>query len=305
MPGGSPHGAPDGSSSDGLIRTRLPRARLGEGPRYDAATATLSWVDIVAGQVWLADVALGGPAEGWPKDPRPLVGLPGSVSCAVRAGEADEWLLANGGTVVRWRPGTEPVPLVQLEPDARRAHLNDGAVDAEGRFWVGSMGVERPLRPWGRVRVIDAGQAPPTATVAVEGLLAANGIGWSPDGTRVYVVDSGRRLIHRLRYGADGVPTPDGPPLEPAGGVPDGIAVDDEGCLWVALWDGGRVVRLSPGGEELGRIGLPCSRPTACALVGTRLVVTTAQVPGEDASGWTYATDVEVGGPAAHRAALV
>jgi sugar lactone lactonase YvrE len=139
--------------------------------------------------------------------------------------------------------------------------------------------------------------------VLLEGMLAANGIGWSPDGAITYVVDSGLRIIHRLRTRTEGPLEPAGPPLGVPVGAPDGIAVDSEGCLWVALWDGGCVVRLSPEGEELARIDLPCSRPSACALVGSRLLVTTATVAGEEGSGWTYAMDVPVGGPPAHRVA--
>jgi sugar lactone lactonase YvrE len=191
--------------------------------------------------------------------------------------------------------------VAQLETDSAHTRLNDGAVDGDGRFWVGSMGVRRPLGPWGRLHLVArAGRA----GVLLEGLLAANGIGWSPDGGVTYVVDSGLRLIHRLRTAGEGPMEPVGPPLAVRGGIPDGITVDNEGCLWVALWDGGCVVRLSPEGEELARVDLPCSRPSACALVGSRLVVTTATVPGEDASGWIYAVDVPVGGPPAHRARL-
>jgi sugar lactone lactonase YvrE len=146
---------------------------------------------------------------------------------------------------------------------------------------------------------------PPLGTgVLLEGMQAANGIGWSPDGTITYVVDSGLRLIHRLRTATQGPLQPVDPPLGVPVGAPDGLTVDSEGCLWVALWDGGCVVRLSPDGEELARVVMPCSRPSACALAGPRLVVTTATVPGEEDSGWTYAVDVTVGGPSAHRSAM-
>jgi sugar lactone lactonase YvrE len=261
-------------------------------------------VDLLAGRLWLADAYPDAPARACAAQPRLLAELPGQLSCAVRVQGGDDWLLAVGGAVLRWRPGGEPGVLADLEPDPERARLNDGAVDAAGRFWVGSMDARRPLGPHGRLHVVDGGGAVPRTAVRLEGLLAANGIGWSPDGATTYVVDSGRRLVHRLRTGADGALEPAGPPLGVRTGVPDGIAVDGEGCLWVALWDGGSVVRLSPEGAVLRRIQLPCSRPTACALVGSRLLVTTATVRGERGSGWTYALEVDVAGPAAQRAAL-
>ncbi|NEC20302.1 SMP-30/gluconolactonase/LRE family protein [Streptomyces parvus] len=286
------------------IRTSLPRALLGEAPRYDASSSTLSWVDLLAGHLWIAHVRPDAPLHAWLSEPTLLAELPAPLSCAVRAGGDDDWILAVGGAVVRWSPETGPTVLAELEPDAGRTRLNDGAVDAAGRFWVGSMGVRRPLEPLGRLHVLD-GCSPARAGVRLEGLLAANGIAWSPDGTITYVVDSGRRLIHRLRTGAASPLEPAGPPLGVPAGTPDGIVVDGEGCLWVALWDGGSVVRLSPEGGGLARVDLPCSRPTACALIGSRLLVTTAQVTGEEGSGRTYAMDVEAGGPPANRASLL
>ncbi|MGW4746918.1 SMP-30/gluconolactonase/LRE family protein [Streptomyces sp. NPDC004290] len=284
------------------VRSALPRARLGESPRLDAATGTLSWVDLVAGRLWQADAR---PDADEPLTaPTLLAEFPGELGCAVRAGERGDWLLALDGAVLRWSPGTAPEHATVTavpEPDPGRARLNDGAVDPLGRLWVGSIGHRRPLEPVARLHLITPGRP---AAVLLDGMLAANGIGWSPDGTRAYVVDTGHRRIHRLRLDRDGLAQPDGAPLPVRRGAPDGLAVDDEGCLWVALWDAAEVVRLAPDGTELHRVEMPCSRPTACAFVGPHLVVTTATVEGEDASGWTYTLDVGVGGPPAHRALL-
>ncbi|MFB7676529.1 SMP-30/gluconolactonase/LRE family protein [Kitasatospora purpeofusca] len=288
--------------SGGPVRTALPRTRLGEAPRFDSATGTLSWVDLVAGRLWLAEARPDAPEP--LIAPVPLADFGGELGCAVRAGTGEDWLLALDGAVLRWRPGTAPERAAVAavpEPDPGRARLNDGAVDPLGRLWVGSIGHRRPLEPVARLHLL-APDRPPA--VLLDGMLAANGIGWSPDGSLAYVVDTGLRLIHRLRLDGDGVPRPHGEPLPVPQGVPDGLAVDDEGCLWVALWDGAAVVRLAPDGGELGRLEMPCSRPTACAFVGRHLVVTTATVEGEDASGWTYTVDVGVSGPAARRAAL-
>ncbi|MFI8221466.1 SMP-30/gluconolactonase/LRE family protein [Streptomyces sp. NPDC085932] len=287
-----------------LIRTPLPRAVLGESPRFDAESRTVSWVDLAAGRLWLAPVHPHGSLDHWVSCADPVTEVPGPLSCAVRA-QGGTWLLVTGGSVLRWQPGEAASVLAELEAFPEHAQLNDGAVDAAGRFWIGSMCARRPLQPRGRLHVLDGdGQHMRTSTV-LDGLLAANGIGWSPDGTTAYVVDSGRRVIRRLRPGVEDMLEDAGPPLAVPVGVPDGLAVDSEGCLWVALWDGWCVVRLSPEGDELTRIPLPCSRPTACTLIGSRLLITTATVTGEAGSGWIYAAEVEVqGGPAAQRACV-
>ncbi|MFJ1757900.1 SMP-30/gluconolactonase/LRE family protein [Kitasatospora sp. NPDC088134] len=285
-------------------RTPLPRARLGECPRLDAATNTLSWVDLAAGQLWLAR-ARPGAAE--PVDePVLLAEFPGKTGCAVRAGDGEDWLVAHGGLVRHWRPGVEPAtaPVVaRLEQDPGPVRLNDGAVDPQGRLWVDSIpyGPADAGNPQARLHLLDTDG---TSHVLLDGMLVGNGIGWSPDGALAYAVDTENRRIHRLRTDLPGLPRPELPPLTVPQGLPDGLAVDDEGCLWVALWDGGAMLRLDPEGKELDRIELPCSRPTACAFVGEHLVITTAVATGEDASGWTYTAEVGITGPAARRAAL-
>ncbi|MFD3484705.1 SMP-30/gluconolactonase/LRE family protein [Streptomyces sp. NPDC058665] len=286
-----------------IVRTRFARAELGESPRFDAETQTVSWVDLVAGRLWLAHAAPDDPVAAWEPEAEPLIEVPGPLGCAVRT-TSGGWLLASGGTVFHWRAGTAPTPLAVLEPDTDTARLNDGAVDAEGRFWVGSMSVPRPLKPWGRLHVLDHEGTSVGGRVVRAGMLAANGIAWSPDGSTCYAVDSGHRLIHRVKAASGELLGPAGPPLSVPAGVPDGITVDDEGCLWVALWDAAAVVRLNPQGQVLQRVTMPCSRPTSCALLGSRLVICTATLPGEAASGWTYTVEVAVGGPAAHRAQI-
>lgn len=278
------------------IVTQAPVADLGECPRYDAATGTLSWVDIDAGRLWCADVLPEAPLAETLQRARLLIEVPGPLGCAVRrglgAGSQSSWLLGHGGAVVEWTEGSRPRTVVQVEPDEALVRLNDGAVGPDGRLWVGSIPVPRPLQPWGRLHRVGMEAE---AETLMDGLLAANGIGWSPDASVLYLVDTGRKLIHRLGAG-EPLSTADIP------GSPDGIAVDIAGCVWVAMWGGAAVVRLSPDGELIDRISMPCSRPTACALVDRRLLVTTARVESEPQSGHVFAIDVDTPGLPAPRA---
>ncbi|MFD7418371.1 hypothetical protein ACFV9B_43165, partial [Kitasatospora purpeofusca] len=92
--------------SGGPVRTALPRTRLGEAPRFDTATGTLSWVDLVAGRLWLAEARPDAPEP--LTAPTPLADFGGELGCAVRAGAGEDWLLALDGAGRGWRAGAGP-----------------------------------------------------------------------------------------------------------------------------------------------------------------------------------------------------
>lgn len=157
----------------------------------------------------------------------------------------------------------------------RGRRLNDAAVDPRGRLWVGSVALD--------VRAGDGALhiwSPATGVTTVfDGMTLPNGIGWSPNGTTAYVVDSGPRVLMTAR-------------IDPATGEvgafselhrftgpgePDGLAVASDGTIWVAIWDGARIDRLSPEGDLIESIGVPVTRPTALAFGDDELFVTTAR----------------------------
>ena len=116
----------------------------------------------------------------------------------------------------------------------------------------------------------------------VDGLTIPNGLGWSDDGSTIYLVDSGPCVIHAFAFDAERGTIADGRVLvtvaEDVGG-PDGMTVDADGDLWVAIYGGGRIQRYSPAGVRLEELFVPAEQSTSCAFAGpglTRLYVTTA-----------------------------
>ena len=113
-------------------------------------------------------------------------------------------------------------------------------------------------------------------------LTISNGLGWSPDGATMYLADSGPRVVHAFSFDADGGTISDGRVLVTVSaevGAPDGLTVDADGDLWVAIYGGGRVQRYSPDGVLRETLLVPAMQSTSCAFAGpglNRLYVTTA-----------------------------
>lgn len=250
------------------------RCLLGESPLWHPTERVLYAVDIPGRQVlrWRDGAQV---PDAWPQDAEP-----GCIAAR-----------ASGGLVVARRDGLWSLDtttgvqerLVAPPYDPARLRFNDGKVDPAGRFWVGSISDARS--PEAALYRLGGG----AFEALVPGLTTTNGIAWSPDGRRmhwsdtkahrIYVADfdvasgalSSPRVFAEFPAKVDGMPY---------GGRPDGAAMDAEGCYWVAMFEGASLLRLSPGGEVVGRIDLPVTCPTMPAFGGAdgrTLFVTTAR----------------------------
>jgi sugar lactone lactonase YvrE len=245
------------------------RARLGECPVWDPDRQELAWVDVYNHRVHRFD-----PASG--RDD--FVELSDPVGAIAPAG-ADRWLVAMGDQLALVDlPGGQIEPLNRVAFPRPRTRFNDGACDSRGRFWVGSISDEP-----GQASLYRA-DADGSIHTMQTGLTISNGLGWSPDDLTFYLTDSPQRKIFGFRFDAETGSISDRRVVVDLGDEavePDGLAVDTEGNLWSALWDGWCVVRFDPHGKELDRIPLPVQRPTSVAFGGpdlTDLYVTTASV---------------------------
>jgi sugar lactone lactonase YvrE len=248
-------------------------AVLGEGPYWVPEDDCLLWVDIHHGQLHRTYFPSG-----------ETVTLDLGVASAAFPAMAGGILTAGGSRLALHLPaerGEQWSTRVIAEVPAREGvRFNDAGVDPAGRVWVGSMHIGE-TEPIGQLLRLDHGGV---LTVVVDGITVSNGLGWSPDGSRMYYVDSPVRRVDVFDYDpATGRADSRRPfaDLSAFDGVPDGLTVDADGCVWVAIWGGGVLRRLAPDGSQDSVIAVPVSQPTSCAFGGpgmTDLYVTTASV---------------------------
>lgn len=260
-------------------------AHHGEGPVWDDGAGCLRWVDLLRGDV----LTLG--ADG--RVERLHVG---DVAAAVRPRTGGGLVVAveRGFALVDRDGDVVTLPPLWTDPGVR---MNDGACDPQGRFYCGSMAYDAaPGR--GALYRLDADG---TTEAVLTGVTISNGLAWRPDGAHALYVDSPTQRIDVLdvdaaagRFGARRPFVT----VEEAAGMPDGIALDAEGGVWVALWGGGAVRRYDEDGRLDAVVDLGVRNVTACALHDGDLFVTTSAVddPDSPAAGALFRIPVGVAG---------
>jgi sugar lactone lactonase YvrE len=271
--------------------------QLGESPVWRADEGALYWVDIPKGLI-TRHVFNTGVNSQW-KLPAPI----GSFT-----------FRSEGGMVVALKTGIyffnpENGDLRQIHnPEAGlpENRFNEGKCDPRGRFFTGTMNEVVRGKPDGSLYRLDA-QA--ELSIILKEITIPNGLAWSPDGSRMYFADTRRHVIFQFDYDTD-----DGIPfhqrtfvdLSSYEGLPDGATVDADGCLWSAMFSGGRIVRYTPKAKIDRVIGLPVTQVNSLAFGGTDLrtlfVVTSKHLLNESAltaqplAGDIFAIDVGVAG---------
>jgi len=135
--------------------------------------------------------------------------------------------------------------------------------------------------PLGELYRLDSG---PRLNPVIKNVTVSNGLGWSPDGSRMYYADSPLRRVDVFDYDpatGEAFARRVFADLSGAEGVPDGLTVDADGCVWVAMWGGGALRRLTPDGQPDAVLPVPVSQPTSCAFGGpgfADLYITSASV---------------------------
>lgn len=233
-------------------------AELGEGSIWDVRSGRLVWVDILGRRVHFTDPATGSTES---------IDLPlhvGTIAPRVAGGfiaalQDGFWVVGDGAprriaTIPEARPGLR---------------FNDGKCDPAGRFWAGTMAYDEAEGAASLYRLDSNG----TVTRMLEGVTISNGLAWSDDRRTMFYIDTPTQRVDAFTYALETGEITDRRPVVqiPANlGSPDGMTIDAEGGLWVALWGGSAVHRYVEG--RLDRvIALPVSQPTSCAFGGPDL----------------------------------
>ena len=277
------------------------RAKLGEGPLWNADERALYWVDIERPAILRLRID-DGRTDVYP--------MPQKIGCIA--------FREQGGLVAGFQSGfafvdlqlQEVTPIADPEEDLPGNRFNDGKCDARGRFWAGTMD-DACRQPTGALYRLD-----PDGTIhrMDDGYVITNGPAWSPDGRILYHNDTLQRTVfafdcdprtgdidHKRVFAR----------LSEADGYPDGMTVDSEGGLWLAHWGGSRVTRFTPNGHVDRVVRLPASQVTSCTFGGSdlrTLYVTTARkgldaatLLDEPLAGGLFAVEVDIPGLPANR----
>jgi sugar lactone lactonase YvrE len=250
------------------------RALLGEAPLWDEREQCLYWVDVDAYTLHTL----------WPAS-----GERSSTTHDARISSVG--LRETGGLVVAHDRSFSVLENGRLAPLAADVgppgpRMNDGACDPAGRYWAGTVAPEAAPGTGVLYRLEPSGAAAPV----VEGIGCSNGIDWSLDAGTMYYVDSLANGLDAFDYDAGtGALSNRRRIVEiPADeGLPDGLTVDSEGTIWLALWGGWAVRRYDPGGELLLEVKLPVSQVSSCSFGGRdldTLYVTSARTGLEPAA---------------------
>jgi sugar lactone lactonase YvrE len=236
------------------------RACLGEGPVWDARNGRLLWVDIEGRAIHSTDPA-GGQTTSIPTPSAVGVTLPRESGGLVAALEDGFWALDDDGRFEQ---------LAAIDTRGGALRFNDGACDPAGRLLAGTMAWDA-AEGRGSLYRLDTDLR---LTRLLDGVTISNGLGWSADGGTLYYVDTPTLGIDAFDYDvASGALSRRRPfvSITPGEGRPDGLCVDEDGAVWVALWPGWSVRRYLPDGRLDAVLPLPVAHVSSCVFGGELL----------------------------------
>ena len=271
-------------------------AILGEALFWDANERVLYWVDISGKAVLRWDPATGG---------RDTYQFDREIGCIVPRSGGGFIAGVDDGLAYLDRELTRLDIFASPEASNDDTRFNDGKCDPRGRFWVGSTD-KNETEPFGALyRINGEGRV----EQVLSDIIVSNGLGWSPDCKTMYFTDSGMATIYRFDFDIE-TGAIDGKRnfvvVDQEDGMPDGLAVDSEGFVWSAHWNGWRVTRYDPDGRVDKVLDLPVPHVTSLAFGGdvlnllymttARLGLSASELQEAPLSGGLFVADVGVAG---------
>ena len=234
------------------------KAVLGEGPVWRAETQDLVWVDIESARVCCFNPATG-ENQTWDVGEKPGLAVPTK--------QGDLILGTSVGFVRLDLASGVLSPIIDPEQDLPNNRFNDGKVDPEGRLWAGTMGLDEAPNVGSLYRL----NRNLSTDKLFDQVTISNGMAWTSDQKTFYYIDSPTRRVDVFDCDMAGGTVSDRRTafeLPEGMGYPDGMSIDNEGMLWVALWQGWGVARFAPGGALLAKVEVPVECVTSCCFGG-------------------------------------
>ncbi len=238
------------------------KAHLGEGPLWDDHGENLWWVDILSGHLMRYSPQ---------KQANELFDI-GEFIGAAALREKGGLVLALQSGLYKFDESTgEKEKIADPEPDLPGNRFNDGKCDPSGRFWAGTMAHDQSENKGSLYRL--------NTDLSVEkvfsGVTISNGLAWNRDSGKFYHIDTPSMEIRSYNYeNATGELSGESVVrvISREEGYPDGMTIDRDGFLWIALYAGGKVLRINPeNGSTDFEVHLPVPKPTSCTFGGENL----------------------------------
>lgn len=244
---------------------------LGESPLWDAVSGVLVWVDATGNRYHRLKPSTG----------KHETASMAAFTIALAFRETKGFIVCTDTTVFSVDSfGGTPTALTTGVFDGDDVRFNDGRVSPSGSLFLGSMH-RKETEPEGALYQI-TGQG--HQWKVQDATITSNGLGWSPDGRSFYYTDSIRKTIYAYDYDASQDTIANRRVFVDSkedDGVPDGLCIDSEGCLWSARWNGWKVTKYDPAGKRILDIPMPVAKPTSCTFGGVSLsdlFITSARV---------------------------
>ncbi len=235
------------------------RNTLGEGPLWNAKEQAIYWVDIDEKKIQRYFLNT---------KKYEVFDLPIKI-CLMAFRSQGGMILGTENGLYFWDPKNRKLEFItHPETGKTEARFNDGKVDRKGRLWAGTMTFEGATSSLYRL------DHDLSVHQMETGLTISNGIGWSLDNKIMYLVDSNRYVIYAYDFNFDTGAISNRRSFVQMSeriGIPDGLTVDSEGCIWVAIYGGWKVMRYDADGKVIDQFEFPVSKPSSCMFGGKNL----------------------------------